>query len=393
MPKQERGHEAETTDSIKESSMSEMATRSVPFFNYPSHFTRDEDAYIETMRDVGRRGAFILQRDLDEFEKRLAGYLGVKHALGVANGTDGLILALRAAGIGPGDEVIFCSHTYVATAASIHFVGAVPVPVELGPDHMIDPEAVEAAVTSRTRAIMPTQLNGRTCDMDALGAIAARHDLLIVEDAAQALGSQFNGRCAGGFGISAATSFYPAKLLGCFGDGGAVFTNDDQVCEQMFLLRDHGRNRDGEVVGWGLNSRLDNLQAAILARKMETYEQEVGRRRQIAAIYQQRLGDLPQLQLPPAPDADPRHYDVYQNYEFQADRRDALRAWLKEQGVGTLIQFGAKAVHQYEALGLPARLPKTETFYTRCLMLPMNTSLSDDDVEYVAACVRRFYGA
>ena len=371
--------------------MSTMTTRSVPFFRYPDHFTRDEDAFIEIVRDVGRRGAFILQRDLEEFEQNVAELIGVKYALGVANGTDGLMLALRAAGIGEGEEVIFCSHTYVATAAAIHFVGAVPVPVELGQDHMIDPESVEAAVTPRTTAIMPTQLNGRTCNMDALGAIADRHGLLIVEDAAQALSSKFNHKCAGTFGISAATSFYPAKLLGCFGDGGAVFTNDDAVYRRLCELRDHGRNEDGEVVSWGINSRLDNLQAAVLNHKLETYDREIAWRRQIATIYQERLEDLPQIQLPPAPDSDERHFDVYQNYELQADRRDGLQAWLRKKGIGTLVQWGGKAVHQFRQLNFPQKLPKTEEFFERCLMLPMNTALADEDVEYVCETLHDFY--
>ena len=371
--------------------MTATTQRTVPFFNYPFHFACNEDKYIEILRDVGRRGAFILQRDLEEFEQSLARYLGVKYALGVANGTDGLILALRAAGVGQGDEVIFCSHTYVATAASIHFVNATPVPVELQSDHMIDPESVEDAITSRTKAIMPTQLNGRTCNMVALQAIADRHGLLIIEDAAQALGSKFDGQCAGTFGIAAATSFYPAKLLGCFGDGGAVFTNDDGVYERLYQLRDHGRDHHGELRSWGINSRLDNLQAAILAEKMKTYDQEIARRRQIAGMYQERLGDISFLQLPPAPDADDRHFDVYQNYELQAERRDELQAYLKSRGVGTLVQFGGKAVHQYEPLGFACKLPATEKFYARCLMLPMNTSLTDEDVDYVCKAVRDFY--
>jgi len=371
--------------------MSSVSARSVPFFNYPFHFIRDEKAYIETFRNVGRRGAFILQKDLEEFEHALAEFLHVKYALGVANGTDGLMLAVRAAGIGTGDEVIFCSHTYVATAASIHFVGATPVPVELQADHMIDPESVEAAITPRTKAIMPTQVNGRTCDMDALQAVADRHGLLIIEDAAQALGSRFNGQCAGTFGIAAATSFYPAKLLGCFGDGGAVFTNDDAVYERLYQLRDHGRDREGQLRSWGINSRLDNLQAAFLSRKMESYDQEMARRRQIAEIYQDRLGNLPQLQLPPAPEADDRHFDVYQNYELQADQRDELQSYLKQHDVGTLVQFGGKAVHQYEPIGFSQKLPRTEAFYERCLMLPMNTSLTDNEVDYVCETVRSFY--
>ena len=168
--------------------------RTVPFFNYPYVFLSREAGFTALMTDVCRRGAFIMQRDLEEFERNLAAHVGVKHVVGMANATDALHLAVRAAGIGPGDEVIFSSHTMVATASAIYFAGATPVPVECGPDHLIDPASVAAAVTPRTKAVMPTQLNGRTCDMDALQAIADKHHLLIIEDAAQSLGSKFKGR-------------------------------------------------------------------------------------------------------------------------------------------------------------------------------------------------------
>jgi dTDP-4-amino-4,6-dideoxygalactose transaminase len=368
-----------------------MGQRSVPFFNYPHVYKQYEEGLLGVVRDVAQRGAYILQRDLEAFEHNLARFTGARFALGVANGTDAIWLALRAAGIGTGDEVIFASHTYVATAASIHFVGATPVPVDCRADHMIDPAAVATAITSRTRAIMPTQLNGRTADMDALQAIADEHGLLIIEDAAQGLGSRFRGRAAGTFGLAGTISFYPAKVLGSFGDGGAILTNDEPLYDALYAMRDHGRNRHGDVVGWGLNSRLDNMQAAILDYKLQFYGEEMTRRRAIAAYYQAHLGDLPSLQLPPAPDSDPRHFDVYQNYELEAERRDELKAFLRERGIGTLIQWGGKAVHQIEALGIHASLPYTEHMFTRCLMLPMNTSLSDDDLAYVCATIREFY--
>lgn len=371
--------------------MTALSQRNVPFFNYPHVFTSNEAELLEVVKDVGRRGAFILQRDLEQFEALLQDYTGAKHALGVANGTDALIIALRAAGIGAGDEVIFCSHTYVATAASIHFSGAVPVAVECGPDHMIDPNAVAAAITDKTRAIMPTQLNGRTCDMDRLRAIADKHGLLIVEDAAQALGSRFQGRAAGTFGLAGTISFYPAKTLGSLGDAGAILTNDDALYEAMYCLRDHGRNRDGQIVGWGFNSRLDNLQAAILHLKLRDYAQDVDRRREIAALYQELLNNVDELVLPLAPDSDEAHFDVFQNYEIEADDRDRLQQFLKTCGIGTLVQWGGKLVHQMAALGIEAHLPYTERMISRALMLPMNTSLSDDDVAYVATCIQSFY--
>jgi dTDP-4-amino-4,6-dideoxygalactose transaminase len=365
--------------------------RSVPYFDYRQVFTSEEAALLAVVQDVGRRGAFIMQRDLAEFEKNLARFLGAKYVLGVGNATDGLHIALRAVGIQPGDKVVFSSHTMVATAAAIHFAGGVPLPVECGPDHLIDPAAVEAAVTPRTHAIMPTQLNGRTCDMDALQSIADRHGLLIAEDAAQALGSKFRGRCAGTFGVASAISFYPAKVLGCFGDGGAAITNDDTIYERIFQMRDHGRNAQGQIVSWGLNSRLDNLQAAILDLRLKRIDATVAHRRAIASIYQERLCDLEELVLPPAPDSDPDHFDVYQNYEIEAERRDELKHYLAECGVGTLIQWGGKAVHQWPKLGFTQRLPYTEHLFTRMLMLPMNTSLTDDDVHYVCDSIRTFY--
>jgi dTDP-4-amino-4,6-dideoxygalactose transaminase len=368
-----------------------IGRKNIPFFNYPTLFLNREKELKDVLLEVLRRGAYILQKDVEEFEKNLGRYLNAKHVIGVANGTDALMLALRAIDIQPGDEVILPSHTYVATAASVHFIGAVPVLVECGADHMIDPKAVEAAITKRTRVIMPVQLNGRTCDMDALQKIVEKYGLQIVEDAAQGLGSKFKNHFAGTFGVAGTISFYPAKVLGCFGDGGAIVTNDDDVAETVYLLRDHGRNQDGEVVAWGFNSRLDNIQAAVLNFKLKTYDREVERRRTIASLYDEGLRDLPQLHLPPAPDSDPNHFDVYQNYEIEAENRDELRLFLEENSIKTLIQWGGKAVHQHRDLGFNVSLPRTDELFKRCLMLPMNTSISDDDVRYVIDTIRRFY--
>jgi dTDP-4-amino-4,6-dideoxygalactose transaminase len=365
--------------------------RTIPFFDYPALFKKQEAEILNVLKDVLSRGAYILQKDLEEFEVNLAKYLDVKYAIGVANGTDALMLALRAAGIQPDDEIILPSHTYVATAASVHFLGAVPVLVECGAGHMIDPKSVQAAITKKTRGIMPVQLNGRTCNMDVLQEIADEYSLLIIEDAAQGLGSKFKGRCAGTFGAVGTISFYPAKVLGCFGDAGAVVTNDDEIAEKIYLLRDHGRNEKGEVVAWGFNSRLDNIQAAVLNFKLKTYPKEVERRRLVAAMYEEGLSDLPQLHLPPPPDADPDHFDVYQNYEIEAENRDELRLFLEENGIKTLIQWGGKAVHQHRDLGFNVSLPRTDELFKCCLMLPMNTSIRDDDVRYVMDTIRRFY--
>lgn len=366
--------------------------KSVPFFNYPYLFKSREEEFIKIFKDVGSRGAYILQKDLREFEENLAKFAGTKYAIGLANGTDAIWLGLMAAGIGKGDEVIFASHTYIATAASIHFVGAIPIPADCKSDHMIDPESVRKLITSKTKAILPTQVNGRCCDMDALLEIAKEHNLIILEDAAQGLGAKFKGRGVGTFDKGGTISFYPAKNLGSFGDAGGFVTNDKDMYDKVMLLRDHGRNDDGEFVMWGFNSRLDNLQAAFLNYKIGYYSDEIVRRREIASIYQAELGSLSQLHLPPAPDSDPDYFDVYQNYEIEAENRDALKEYLKENGVGTLIQWSGQPVHSITSLGFAGKgLPYTDQMFERCLMLPLNTALQDDEVKYVCEVVKSFY--
>jgi dTDP-4-amino-4,6-dideoxygalactose transaminase len=381
-----------TTSPSKRATGTSTVTRAViPFFNYRGAFATREDEFLEIVRDIISRGAFIQQRDLADFEEALAAFLGVPYAFGVGNATDGLIISLKAAGLERGDEVIFPSHTMIASAASVAHVGGVPVPVDCSSDHLIDPDAVRAAVTERTRGIMPVHLNGRTCDMNAIERIAEEYDLMIIEDAAQALGSRFKGKPAGTFGIAAAFSFYPAKILGCFGDGGAVVTSDAEIARRVKLLRDHGRNDDGDVEMWGFNSRLDNMQAAILHAQLRDYDEVIARRRSIARLYDSLLSGIPQVTLPPGPDSDPDHFDVFQNYEIESERRDELRAWLSENGVGTIVQWGGTPVHQFKALGFKVALPATERLFERCLMLPMNMMVTDDEVGYIAELVRDFH--
>lgn len=366
--------------------------RSVPFFNYPFLFKSREDDFVRIFKDVGYRGAYILQKDLREFEENLAKFAGTKYAIGLANGTDAIWLALMAAGIGKGDEVIFASHTYIATAAAIHFVGATPVPADCKRDHMIDPESIKKLITPRTKAILPTQLNGRCCDMDAIMTIAKEYNLIVLEDAAQGLGAKYKNKGVGSFDKGGTISFYPAKNLGSFGDAGGFVTNDKDMYEKVMLLRDHGRNDDGVFVMWGFNSRLDNLQAAILNYKIGYYNEEIIRRREIAAHYQRRLGHMEELLLPPAPDADVDYFDVYQNYEVEADRRDELKDYLKQNGVGTLIQWGGQPVHSITSLGFTGTgLPYTEQMFKKCIMIPMNTALSNEDVDYVCDQIIKFY--
>lgn len=368
-----------------------MSLRNVPFFNYQYIWKSREPEFIEIIRNVGRRGAFIAQKDLSDFEKNLASFSGSKYAIGVGNATDGLQLGFMAGGIGKGDEVIICSHTMIATATAVHFAGGIPVPINAGQDHLIDPDAIKAAITKNTRAVMPTQLNGRTANMDIISEICEKYGLLLFEDSAQALGSKFKGKNAGTFGLASCISFYPAKVLGCFGDGGAVLTSDEEIYRKVLCLRGFGKDDRGDVVMWGLNSRLDNIQAAILNLQLKSYPKTIERRREIASMYQEQLKDIDEVVLPPRPDADQDHFDIFQNYEIEAQRRDELKAWLAENGVGTLIQWGGKAVHEMKKLGFTQSLPFTEELFTRLLMLPMNTAVSDEDVDYVCDCIIDFY--
>ena len=368
-----------------------MIEKSVPFFRYPHLFVSQAEEFLNTTRTVGERGAFIMQQELLEFEANLAAYTGAKYAIGVANATDGLQMGFMAAELPSGGEVVFCSHTMVATASAIHFSGLVPVPAEAGPDHLIDPKGIEKAITSRTVAICPTQLNGRTADMDIISEIADRHQLKIFEDAAQALGSKWKNRTAGTFGLASCISFYPAKILGCLGDGGAVLVDDKEIYDRIMLMRDHGRGHDGDVHMWGFNSRLDNLQAAYLNFQLARYDDVVSRRREIALMYQRGLEHLSQLVLPPAPGSDENHFDVFQNYEIEAENRDVFQSYLKDCGVGSLVPWGGKAVHQFRKLGFAQKLPSTDRLFDRLVMIPLNMSMSDDDVMYVIDVIRAFY--
>ena len=312
------------------------------FFEYPRVFKDHENEIIEIIKNIGTRGAFIMQQDLEEFEKELSVFLKAKYSIGVANATDGMELALMAIGINKGDEIICSSHTMLATASAIIMSGGIPVPVDIGNDNLIDPDAISDAINTKTVGIMPTQLNGRTCNMDAIEKIANKHSLFIVEDAAQSLGSKFKGKNAGTFGKISSISFFPAKVLGSLGDGGAVVTQDKEIYHALYQLHDHGRDVDGVVKRWGRNSRLDNLNAAILSFKLKNYNEVIVRRREIARQYNNYLKVLDELKLPEPPSETSDHYDVFQNYEIEADQRDSLKEFLFENGIGTLIQWGGK---------------------------------------------------
>ena len=364
----------------------------IPFFNYPDLYQSNKSDYDEIFSSIANKGAYILQNELSEFEVKLADYTGAKYAIGVANATDALQMAIMAWGDAQGKEFIFCSHTMVATASAIHFAGGIPVPIDAGEDHLIDCSKIRAAITDKTVAIVPTQLNGRVSNMDEINSIADEYNLVIFEDSAQALGAKYDGVMAGNFGIAGCISFYPAKILGCFGDGGAVLTNHKDIYEKLMLLRDHGRSEvTGDVELWGFNSRLDNLQAAILLRNFKDFDHIIDRRRSIANLYEDNLSIVHSIKLPPKPNSDTKYFDVYQNYEIEAENRDALKLYLSDGGIGTLVQWGGKAVHQFEKLNFNTSLPYTESLFKRMLMLPMNMTLTDEEVVYICNQIKEFY--
>lgn len=363
----------------------------IPFFNYQQLFKDHAQEYLKIIEDVCERGAYIMGEELTLFEQKLSRYTGAKYAIGVADGTMALILGLMSVGIQKDDEVLVPSHTFIATAASVHHVGAKPVLVDCGRDHLIDPESVRKAITSRTRAIIPVQLNGRTANMDKILEISAQYDLKIVEDAAQALGSKFKEKMAGTFGDVGTFSFYPSKTLGGFGDGGAIVTNDEHIAYKIRALRDHGRSESGEIIGWGFNARLDNLQAAILSFKLDVYPESIQKRRNLAAIYHERLKEIKQLILPVGPDEQVNHYDIYQNYEIEAENREELIKYLRENGINTIIQWGGNCIHQFPALKLSVNVPYTEKMSKSYMLLPLNPVLIKQEIEYICDKIIKFY--
>jgi len=370
-----------------------MIAGKVSFFDYPLQFKAYQAEYIEIIEDVLSRGQYILGEDLKRFEENLAEFVGTRFAIGVNNATEALLLSLYAAGVGPGDEVISVSHTFVATIEVIKFLGAKPVLIDISDDHNMNIELVEDAITDKTKAVIPVHLNGRICDkMDKLLEIAKKYHLIIIEDAAQALGAKYKGKGAGTFGMAGCFSFYPAKLLGAFGDAGAIVTDNEEFVEKIRRIRNHGRVGT-EVTCWGLNSRLDNLHAAILDYKLKLLPNWLERRREIASIYHKELSEVEELRLPPPPVEDGDHYDVFQNYEIEAEKRDELMQFLREEkGIEVVIQWGGKAVHQFEALGLTHfKLPRTEKFFKKALLLPLYPDLKNEQVRYVAQSIKEFY--
>ena len=346
-----------------------------------------DEAYFEVMT----KGDLIARGQLDSFEQNLAAFVGTKYAVGLNSGYDALHLSLRAAGLGPGDEVIVPAHTFVATTSAVVNAGATPVLVDVGRDFNLDPELIEQAITPATKALLPVHLSGYMADMERIMEIARAHDLVVVEDACQSLGAHMSGKGAGSWGLTGCWSFYPFKILGGYGDGGAITTDDPEVALYATRMRYNGEDRQtGEYHGHGYTCLLDNLQAAFLDVKLKHLPAWIERRIEIAERYRDALGDLPDLALPHYDD--PRRDNVYQNYTLRSKQGDGFSEFLKQNGVEVLTQF-RKPYYKHEALKLPqGDFPETEALSREVCSLPMHPDLLEEEIDYVITTVRRFYG-
>lgn len=364
--------------------------RKVPFVDpariYKMIKAELDDAYFKVMS----RGDLIDRMQLRSFERNLAAFVGTKYAVGLNSGYDALHMSLRAAGVGQGDEVIVPAHTFVATCSAVVNVGATPVLVDVGKDFNIDCGQLEAAITERTRAIVPVHLSGYMADMVRVMDIAEKHNLMVIEDACQSLGSSMLGKGAGAWGLTGCWSFYPFKMLGGYGDGGAITTNDPDVALFATRMRYNGEDRDtGEYHGHGFTCLLDNMQAAFLDVKLRYLPRWITRRKEIAERYRTALSDLPDLLLPHY--GDPRRDHVYQNYTVRAKQGDEFSGYLRKRGVEVLTQF-RKPYYKHEALKLEDKgFPETEALSREVCSLPMNVELTNDEVNYVIDVVRDSY--
>ncbi|WP_323017828.1 DegT/DnrJ/EryC1/StrS family aminotransferase [Castellaniella sp.] len=342
----------------------------------------DIDANIQR---VLAHGQFILGPEVAQLEERLADYTGAKHCITVANGTDALQIAQMALGIGPGDEVITPGFTYIATAETVALLGAKPVYVDIDPrTYVLDPAKLEAAITPRTRAIIPVSLYGQCADMDAINAVAARHGLTVIEDAAQSLGGSYKGRKSGNLSTISCTSFFPSKPLGCYGDGGAIFTNDDALAVVLRQIARHGQDRRYHHIRVGVNSRLDTLQAAILLPKLAVLDDEIAARQRVADTYTQ-LFNAAGIQATPVIET----YNVcaWAQYTVQIDGRDAVQAALKDAGIPTAVHYPIPLNRQPAVADDGVSLPVGDAVAERVMSLPMHPYMDEAAIGRVVGAV------
>jgi dTDP-4-amino-4,6-dideoxygalactose transaminase len=361
---------------------------SIPFVDLKAQYQTIKVEIDSAVERIITNTAFIGGEDLKQFDKEFAAYCEAKACVSVGNGTDALYIALRALGIGAGDEVITVSHTFIATSEAITQVGAKAVFVEIEPDTMLmSPDAVIAAITPKTKAIITVQLYGQPCDMDRIMAIAKEHNLKVIEDAAQAHGASWNGRRVGSLGDVACFSFYPGKNLGAYGDGGAIVSNDEDLIKRAKMIANHGRLEKYTHEIEGVNSRLDGLQAAILRVKLPYLDKWNAERQRVAARYLDKLQNSDAVVLPTIrPEANP----VWHLFVVRVKNRDAFQAYLKEQGISTGVHYPIPLHRQqaYEHFQMPiGSLPITEKVASEIVSLPIYPELTDSMVDDVVRAV------
>lgn len=349
------------------------------------HLKADIDARIHAVLDHGQ---YIMGPEVKEVEQRLAEYTGAQHAIGVCDGTKALLIAMMALDIGPGDEVITTPFTFIATGEMIALLGAKPVFVDIDPvSYNLDPARLEAAITPRTRAIMPVSLYGQCADFDAINAIAAKHGIAVIEDGAQSFGAGQRGKKSGNLSTIGCTSFFPSKPLGCYGDGGACFTSDDALAKKMREIRVHGQDRRYHHPIIGLNGRLDTIQAAVLLAKLPSFADEVAARERIGARYSLLLRDVARV-----PVIAEGNSHVYAQYTIEVDDREAVQAKLKELGVPTAVHYPIPLHLQpaFAHLNLPeGSFPLSEAAGRRVMSLPMHPFLDEATQDAIVAAVKQ----
>lgn len=360
----------------------------IPFVDLGRQFRAIEADLTELFLRVGRSGGYVLGETLEQFEEAAAARCGVAYGLGVGNGTDAAVLVMRALGIGPGDEVITAANSFIASAGAIAQVGATPRFADVLPDLNLDPAAVEAAITPKTVAILPVHLTGRPAPMNEINAVAEKHGLAVIEDAAQAFGAKYHDRPAGSLGLAGAFSLHPLKNLNVMGDGGLITTNDRALYEAMHRLRNHGLVDRNTCTAWGVNSRLDALQAAIAQYKLTHIDAWNARFREIARIYSEGLSDVVET-----PIDKPHEFAVYHNYVIYTESRDALISFLAERGVETKIHYPVLLHLQPAASNLGYKagdFPVAERLVDRMMSLPIYPELEMHEIDHVVRSVRSF---
>ncbi len=363
----------------------------IPFLDMKSPYAELQSELDAAWQRVMRSGWYILGQEVEAFEQEFARYVGAKHCVGMGNGLEALHLILRAYDIGPGDEVIVPSNTYIATWLAVSYAGASLVPVEpVEGTYNLDPARLEAAITPRAKAILVVHLYGQTADMDGINAVAQKHGLKVIEDAAQAHGARYKGKMAGNLGDAAGWSFYPGKNLGALGDAGAVTTNDAALADRLRTLRNYGSKVKYFNLEKGFNSRLDELQAALLRVKLPHLDEWNARRARIAALYLDSLRDTG-LVLPLVPQG---MQPCWHLFVVRSKEREALQAHLKAQGIGTMIHYPVPPHLQeaYRELNLPSgSFPLSEAIHREVLSLPIGPHLSMEDAARVVEAVKSFF--